>query len=382
VAIDAAVAVVAIAVSWVILSGDGANWPAGSRDPDGIAYALVVVVNAPLAFRRRAWGAALAIALAAGTAYTARQYPPILAPAVPLIVYLAATRLDDRRSRVVLIVTALVSWIGATLAPGATDPASVFVVAGAWLLGHYVRTRRLLVAELEQRAVDLEREREERARRAVAEERLRIARDLHDVLAHSIAVINAQASVATHLAETATGRPPGDLATAMGVIAQTSRTAMSELRATLDVLRGHDPSATSADELAPAPGMARLDGVVQSARSAGVDLTVDTVGEQRFLAPAVDVTAYRIVQEALTNVARHARGSTARLTVEYRPASVRLTVSDDGGALNEATTGGGYGIVGMTERAHAIGGHLTASPRTRGGFEVVADLPTQEEDHQ
>jgi signal transduction histidine kinase len=168
----------------------------------------------------------------------------------------------------------------------------------------------------------------------------------------------------------------------MGVIAQTSRTAMSELRATLDVLRGHDPSATSADELAPAPGMARLDGVVQSARSAGVDLTVDTVGEQRFLAPAVDVTAYRIVQEALTNVARHARGSTARLTVEYRPASVRLTVSDDGGALNEATTGGGYGIVGMTERAHAIGGHLTASPRTRGGFEVVADLPTQEEDHQ
>ncbi|HET6662883.1 MAG TPA: hypothetical protein VFG94_01435, partial [Acidimicrobiales bacterium] len=151
-AIDAVVAVVAIAVSCVILSGDRANWPAGSRDPDGLAYALVVIVNAPLAFRRRAWGAALAIALAAGTVYAARQYPPIPAPAVPLIVYLAATRLDDRRSRVVLIVTALVSWIGATLAPGATDPASVFVVAGAWLLGHYVRTRRLLVAELEQRA--------------------------------------------------------------------------------------------------------------------------------------------------------------------------------------------------------------------------------------
>ena len=122
-AIDAVVAVVAIAVSWAILSADRANWPADTRAPDGLAYALVVAVNAPIAFRRRACGAALAIALAAELVYAARQYPPILAPAVPLIVYLAATRLDDRRSRVVLIVAAVASSIGATSAAGATDPA-------------------------------------------------------------------------------------------------------------------------------------------------------------------------------------------------------------------------------------------------------------------
>jgi signal transduction histidine kinase len=125
-----------------------------------------------------------------------------------------------------------------------------------------------------------------------------------------------------------------------------------------------------------------MDRLVQSARSAAVDLTIDTIGDRRPLTPAVDVTAYRIVQEALTNVARHARGSTARLTVEYRPASVRLTISDDGDASTEATTTGGYGIVGMTERAHAIGGRLNAGPRTGGGFEVVADLPTWERDQQ
>ena len=130
-AIDAVVAVVAIAVSWAILSADSINWPAGTRDPDTLTYVLVVAVNAPIAFRRRAWGAALAIALAAEFVYAARQYPPFLAPAVPLIVYLAATRLDDRRSRVVLIVAAVGSWIGATLAAGGTDPQSVLVVAGA-----------------------------------------------------------------------------------------------------------------------------------------------------------------------------------------------------------------------------------------------------------
>ncbi len=113
-AIDAVVAVVVIAVGWAILSADGANWPVDSRAPDGLAYALVVAANAPIAFRRRACEAALAIALVAELVYAARRYPPILAPAVPLIVYMAATRLDDRRSRVVLVVAAVASWIGAT----------------------------------------------------------------------------------------------------------------------------------------------------------------------------------------------------------------------------------------------------------------------------
>jgi signal transduction histidine kinase len=364
------------------------------------AAALAVLIVTPLLVRRRWPLGALLVCVAASACYHLLDYPhELVIPPLVVALYTVAATGHRRRSLLVAGGTSAVAVVG-TAVTGVGSPQVAFGVIGwvalAVALGEVARSRTTLLATMEDRAARAERERaaesalrraeatqrEAEARRRVAEERLRIARDLHDVLAHSIAVINAQASVATHLAETATGQRPSDMATAMAVIAQTSRTAMGELRATLDVLRGHDPSATSADELTPAPGMARLDGLVQSTRSAGVDLTVDTVGEQRPLAPAVDVTAYRIVQEALTNVARHARGSTARLTIEYRPAFVRLTVSDDGGGSTEATTGGGYGIVGMTERAHAVGGHLTASPRTGGGFEVVADLPFQEEDRQ
>jgi signal transduction histidine kinase len=363
------------------------------------AAALAVLIVTPLLVRRRWPLGALLVCFAASLCYHLLGYPhELVIPPVVVALYTVAATGHRRRSLLVAAGIGAAAVVGMAVT-GVGSPQVALGVIG-WValtlaLGEVARSHTALLSTMEDRAARAERERaaesalrraeatqrEAEARQRVAEERLRIARDLHDVLAHSIAVINAQASVAAHLADTATGQRTGDLATAMGVIAQTSRTAMGELRATLDVLRGHDPSATSADELTPAPGMARLDELVQSARSAGVDLTVDTVGEQRPLAPAVDVTAYRIVQEALTNVARHARGSTARLTVEYRPACVRLTVSDDGGAPAGATTGGGYGIVGMTERAHAIGGRLHAGPRG-GGFEVVADLPFQEEDRQ
>ena len=223
-------------MSWALLAADSVNWPADSRDPDWFAVALVVVINAPIAFRRRACSAALAVALGAGLIYAARLYPPIFAPAVPLIVYLAATRLDDRRSRLVLIVAAVVSWITATVAAGPTDPQSVLIVAGAWLLGHYVRTRRQLVAELQQRAVDLEREREERARRAVAEERLRIARELHDVLAHTMSVVAVQAGTGRLIG----AEHPAEALKALTAVEETTRSAMREMRQLLTVLRTDD----------------------------------------------------------------------------------------------------------------------------------------------
>jgi signal transduction histidine kinase len=367
-AIDAVVAVVAIAVSWVILSGDGANWPAGSRDADGFAYALVVVVNAPLAFRRRAWGAALAIALAAGTVYAARQYPPILAPAVPLIVYLAATRLDDRRSRVVLIVTALVSWIGATLAPGGTDPASVFVVAGAWLLGHYVRTRRLLVAELEQRAVDLEREREERAGRAVAEERLRIARELHDILAHTMSVVAVQAGTGRLVAPT----HPGEAIKALTAVEETTRWAMQEMRQVLTVLRADDDTGAS---VTPTPGLDDLAALVAQVAEAGIAVDVCVEGEPRPIPTTVSLAAYRITQEALTNVIKHAGPAHAWVLVRYTEHDVMVEVRDDGHATASTAAGGGHGLIGMRERAAVHGGKLIAGPAPNGGFRVRARLP-------
>ena len=381
----------------------GSAWLGIALQPGPVnpaAATLAVLIVMPLLVRRRWPLGALLLCLAASACYHLRGYPhEAVIPPLFVALYTVAAAGHRRRSLLAAAGTGAVAVVG-MVAAGVGSPQIAFGVIG-WIalavaLGDVARSRNALLAAMQDRAARAERERvaesvlrqaeatqrEAETRRRVAEERLRIARDLHDVLAHSIAVINAQSSVAAHLAETASGQAPGDMVTAMGVIAETSRTAMGELRATLDVLRSHDPSATPADDLAPAPGMARLDGLVRSARSAGVDLTVETVGERRPLTPAVDMTAYRIVQEALTNVSRHARAAAARLTVEYRPASVRLTVSDDGDAPTEATTGGGYGIVGMTERAHAIGGRLNAGPRTGGGFEVMADLPTQDRDQQ
>jgi signal transduction histidine kinase len=367
-AIDAVVAVVAIAVSWAILSADSIDWPAGSRDPDGLAYALVVVVNAPIAFRRRALGAALALALGAELVYAARQYPPFLAQAVPLIVYLAATRLDDRRSRVVLIVAAAASWIGTTLAAGATDPQSVLIIAGVWFLGHYVRTRRLLVAELEQRAVDLEREREERAGRAVAEERLRIARELHDVLAHTMSVVAVQAG---------TGRlvgtnHPGEAIKALTAVEETARSAMNEMRQILTVLRADGDTGAS---VTPTPGLDDLAALVAQVAEAGVAVDVRVEGKPRPVPTGVGLAAYRIAQEALTNVIKHAGPAHASVVVRYTDHDVTVEVRDDGHATAATPSTGGHGLVGMRERAAVHGGELLAGPAPDGGFRVSARLP-------
>jgi len=367
-AIDAIVAVVAIAVSWAILSADSINWPADTRDPDGLAAVLVVVVNAPIAFRRRACGAALAIALGGELVYAARQYPPFLAPAVPLIVYLAATRLDDRRSRLVLIVSAVASWLGATLAAGPTDPQSVLVVAGTWLLGHYVRTRRLLVAELQQRALDLEREREERAGRAVAEERLRIARELHDVLAHTMSVVAVQAGTGRLV-----GRDhPGEAIKALTAVEETARSAMNEMRQILTVLRADDDTGAA---VTPTPGLDDLDALVAQVTEAGIAVDVHVDGEPRPISTGIGLAAYRITQEALTNVIKHAGPAHASVLVRYTDHDVTLEIRDDGHTTAPTAGAGGHGLIGMRERAAVHGGEVSAGPAPNGGFQVTARLP-------
>jgi signal transduction histidine kinase len=367
-AIDAVVAVVVIAVGWAILSADGANWPVDTRAPDGLAYALVVAANAPIAFRRRACEAALAIALVAELVYAARRYPPFLAPAVPLIVYLAATRLDDRRSRVVLIVAAVASWIAATAAAGATDPQSVLIVAGMWLLGHYVRTRRLLVAELQQRAVDLERGREERAMRAVAEERLRIARELHDVLAHTMSVVAVQAGTGRLV-----GRDhPGEAIKALAAVEETARSALREMRQILNVLRADGDPGVS---VRPTPGLDDLAALVAQVTEAGIAVDVRVEGKPRPVPTSVGLAAYRIIQEALTNVIKHAGPAHASVVVRYTDADVTVEICDDGYATASAAGGGGHGLVGMRERVAVHGGELIAGRGPNGGFQVRARLP-------
>jgi signal transduction histidine kinase len=308
------------------------------------------------------------IALAAGLVYAASQYPPIGSPAVPLIVYVGATHLDDRRSYAMLGISAVAAWIAATLTAGPTDPQSVLIVAGVWLLGHYVRTRRLLVAELQQRALDVERERDERAMRAVAEERLRIARELHDVLAHTMSVAAVQAG---------TGRlvgpdHPVEAIKALTAVEETARAAMHEMRQILTVLRADDDGDAA---VRPAPGLDDLAALVSQVTEAGIAVDVRVEGEARPIPTSIGLAAYRIIQEALTNVIKHAGRAHVTVLVRYTDHDVTVQICDDGHATTSTAGGGGHGLIGMRERVAVHGGELIAGPAPGGGFRVTARLP-------
>jgi signal transduction histidine kinase len=368
VAIDAVVALAAMALSWASLSGSRADWLADARDPDVLAAVLVVVVNATIALRRRAVGVALAIALVGGTIYAARQYPPMATPAVPLIVYMAATRLDARQSRLVLVVAAVTAWVATTVAAGPTEVDAVLIVAGSWLLGHYVRTRRLLVAELEPRAADLERQREEQAGRAVAEERLRIARELHDVLAHTMSVVAVQAGTGRLVSA---DHPDAALA-ALASVETTARSVMDEMRQILTVLRADDSLGAA---VTPTPGLDDLPALVTQVGETGIDVDVHVSGEPRPVPTGVGLAVYRIIQEALTNVIKHAGPAHASVLLRYTEDDMLVEVRDDGHASTPDVAAGGHGLIGMRERAAVHGGELTAGPDPHGGFVVRVRLP-------
>lgn len=216
--------------------------------------------------------------------------------------------------------------------------------------------------EVERRAEEAERTRDEMARRRAVEERLRIARELHDSLTHSISVIKVQAGVAAHLARKK-GEEPSD---ALLAIQEASGDAVRELRATLDVLRR--------DEELNGSGLDRLPALVERARSSGLPTTYTVCGEQRPLPPAVDQAAYRVVQEALTNVTRHAGKATATVQLVYGVDTLTIRVDDDGTGSRQPPVPG-YGLVGMRERVTALGGHLRAEPGAAQGFTVLAELP-------
>jgi signal transduction histidine kinase len=223
----------------------------------------------------------------------------------------------------------------------------------------------LHLREVEQRAEEAERTKDEAARRRAVEERLRIARDLHDSLTHSISVIQVQAGVAVHLArKRGTEVPPALLA-----IEEAGADAARELRETLSVLRAPDDCDGS--------GLGHLDGLVARLRAGGLTVTVTVTGPQRPLPADVDQAAYRIVQEALTNVGRHATGASACVQLRYAPDALTVQVDDDGDGTGAQPGGPGLGLIGMRERVSALGGALHAGPQPRGGFQVRADLPVK-----
>jgi signal transduction histidine kinase len=247
---------------------------------------------------------------------------------------------------------ALGLWLG-----GPSDAADVaFAVTefgAAWVLGDAARQREI--------------RKQEAAERAVADERTRIARELHDVVAHHVGVIAVQAEAAAAVLPDR----PDHAATAVDAISTTARDAMSELRRLLGVLRSEPGDAT----LAPQPGTGDVDRLVRSVRDTGVPVDLLVEGDARPLPAAVELSAYRIVQEALTNVIKHAGAARVQVVLRYEPDGLGVSVRDDGrGSLAPPT--GGHGLLGMRERVDLFGGELRVGPRTEGGFEVAARLPT------
>jgi signal transduction histidine kinase len=238
------------------------------------------------------------------------------------------------------------------------------------------RLRRAYLQAVQARAEHAERTREEEARLRVTEERMRIARELHDVVAHHMALANAQAGTAAHLALTR----PEQTQKILNDLTGTTSSALRELKAALGLLR-QDGEVAGSGPLDPSPGLSRLPELVSACGSAGLKVTVDTEGEPQPLSPGVDLTAYRIVQEALTNVTKHATAEAARVLLTYAGSRLLITVSNDGPSKPQAARGRGFGVMGMRERALSIGGELCAGPRPQGGFEVTTALPLQPSVH-
>ena len=363
----------------------GGSYAVSSRSGQAISpagYALLVAGPAALAARRRFPAAVLAVAAAAAAAFVALE-PARGLPYFALIVAFVNAVLAGRRRAAI---TGLVASYAAILwLPGLTG-AAPFPSAGfalgvaAWHLAllsgaEWYRSRR-------QRAAAVTHSREEEALRLATQERLRIARELHDVVAHSLSVINVQANTALHLIE----QQPDRARPTLTVINDVSRQALAELRSVLGVLRQGEEDLPRS----PAPSLARAGELVARAAAAGITVGVTVEGARRDLPANVDLAGYRILQEALTNSARHAPGARVAVRVGYQPAVLVIQVDDDGAAARdgrgppagngsagpgEAGRPAGNGIAGMSERARALGGTLRAGPAPGGGFRVRARLP-------
>ncbi|HEX2313459.1 MAG TPA: sensor histidine kinase [Thermomonospora sp.] len=246
------------------------------------------------------------------------------------------------------------------------------VVAGVWILGVYINTRRAYLRSLEERAARLERERDTQVQIAMASERARIARELHDVVAHNVSVIVVQADGASYAIETDTERARRALET----ISSTGRLALAEMRRLLGVLREDD----DAGSYAPQPGVAQLTDLVEQIRGAGLPLDFRVEGVPVELPPGLQLTVFRIVQESLTNTLKHGGpGAAARVPLHYGDEAIEVAITDDGRGAAAGDDGLGHGLAGMRERASVYGGSVRAGPRAGGGFEVVARLPIREE---
>ncbi|MBC6457872.1 sensor histidine kinase [Actinomadura sp. HBU206391] len=379
VALDAAAAV---AVSLLCAYAARETAEGCPHEPVWVSWLVALVIGLPVSLRRLRPLTALGIAATGSvTALVTGVIPlfAVLAPTTALVLVLYEVALSRRRRTAALALGACLFGVvvatmgGAALSAGQDQPDALvggfyvgLVVTLPWAVGRAVRERRAYAA----------RSAGQLARQAVAEERLRIARELHDVVAHSMGLIVVKASIANHVADSR----PEEARDALRVIEETGRTALGEMRNTLGRLRSGsgDPAGLRPAELRPAPGLDGLPELVDRAAMAGVGADLEVSGTA-VLPEGVGLSVYRIVQEALTNVVKHAAPARCRVTVELGRKRVRIEVTDNGPGVrvlpDDGATGQGHGLIGMRERAMMYGGSFSAGPRPEGGFRVSADLP-------
>jgi len=365
----------------LVFGGVGPTFAKGMFLGSPLALGLAV----PVVFRRKYPVASYYTAVTAGGLQVALDLRPSVTDVAILILLYTLAAYTPRRISVWGLVVCLagsavgilrwISLINHGLLEWATVGAMVFAGPAllAWVLGDSMRYRRAYYASLEDRATRLEAERDAQVQIAAAAERARIARELHDVIAHNVSVMVVQADGASYAMDT----DPARAREALAAISATGRQALAEMRRLLGVLRREGGAAST--ERAPQPGIGELGELLDQARGAGLPVSFTVEGDPQPLPGGIALAAYRIVQESLTNTRKHAGPVTsASVLLRYSPDAVVLTISDDGwGDLGGTALPGasGHGLTGMRERVAACGGAVTAGPRSEGGFEVVATLP-------
>jgi len=329
---------------------------------------LAVAITLPLLWRRRQSLAVLLLVTTA-TVVNAFWYSELAPFAAGLAIYTVASHVPRRRSLMASVGAAavLLAVGGSTVAAGQLIP-EIILFASAWAIGDSLGARRAYTRELEEKAERLERERATEAARAVAEEQTRIGRELHDVIAHNLSVIVVQAAAANDVFDTR----PDRAREALREIEATGRSALGELRRLLGAVSGDDT------EFAPPPGLEQLDALVAQVRSAGLEVSVSVAGTPRTLPIAIDLSAYRIVQEALTNTLKHAHATRVGVGLHFTGDALDIEVRDDGRGNGSGGGGTGSGLIGMRERVVTYGGTLQAGPAAGGGFLVAARFPLED----
>ena len=371
--LDCLVAVLAAGILWVSVGRHGFRYHA---PPPGPAV-FAMLATLPVAVRRIWPVPVFAVVLVASSVVIAfGRATAVMDVTLCMAVYTVTVRSRRPAALAILVLTEVSLAAGLLVYRAAdlmfADRVHSLVAAGAiWFVADSVRERRRYLAGLAEQAAQRRQAEAEANRRAVREERVRIARELHDVVAHTLGVVTVQAGVGRRIGTSA----PAEALRALRAVEVTGRSALEELRRILGLLRDDE---TPQPSLAPAPGMADLDELAEVVRAAGTPVSLTVTGDVTELPPAAALTVYRIIQEALTNVVKHAGGAAAAVRVAAGPTGVRIAVSNEGQAKAAGTAAalaGRHGIVGMRERAAVFGGTLDAAPVAGGGFQVSAFLP-------